>query len=240
MRLDGTTPRAGFLTLGLLLAPLFFTHKAQADVISATDRGNYSVLGTHAPGSTNYFAGRFLLMEHRNFFVFDLSGITDPIASARLNLFNPSGRILNGYTSPDATETFVLYDVTTPAAILTSGTGGFAAFGDLGNGTVLGNVIMSAADNGQFVSVEFNQDGLNALNASAGGTFVVGGRLQTLSGGLNNEYVFGWTGTQPMSSTTLEYETVETPEPATLAMVGLGVLAAGAVGAGRRIRRIHA
>lgn len=42
--------------------------------------------------------------EKRNYFAFDLSGISDPITSATLKLPLPLG----GYDSPDATETFII------------------------------------------------------------------------------------------------------------------------------------
>jgi hypothetical protein len=102
--------------------------------------------GNHQPETHNYFVGdRFGVgRDFRNFFVFDLAGVTQPIASAKLALFVP---ILPepGYESPDPSENYELHDVVTPFATLLDGTGGVAAHADLGSGVVYGSRTMTAA-----------------------------------------------------------------------------------------------
>src|SRR5207244_7371103 len=52
--------------------------------------------------------------ELRDYFVFDLTSASQTILSAQLNLFNPA----NGYNSPDATETYTSFDVSTAISSL--------------------------------------------------------------------------------------------------------------------------
>lgn len=49
---------------------------------------------------------------YRNFLVFDLSSVDGPVVGAALQLFLPTG----SYLSPDGSETFVVYDVSTSIA----------------------------------------------------------------------------------------------------------------------------
>ncbi len=50
--------------------------------------------------------------------MFDLTGVTGFVVSASLELFNPDSAdaALKGYISPDATETYTPYDVSTSIA----------------------------------------------------------------------------------------------------------------------------
>src|SRR6476660_8910889 len=72
---------------------------AQVVLLSATNRGYYDNTGGRSPQSAtaNYSAGDARGLppcgqctnDIRNFFVFDLSGVTQPILSAQLELFMP-------------------------------------------------------------------------------------------------------------------------------------------------------
>src|SRR5439155_12677519 len=101
----------------------------------------------------------------------------------------------SGYSSPDATETFTLFDVSTPlGALRASGSGQTDIFNDLGSGASFGSQTVSPTDNGngngKYVSVSLNDGGLAALNAARGGLAAVGGALTTLAG-TADQYVFG-------------------------------------------------
>src|SRR5947207_11973228 len=87
---------------------------AQTVTISHTDRGWYNNTGFHNPSNPNYVVGG----DYNNFFVFDLSGVTQPIASAKLALYVPSALAGPGYSSPDPSENYELHDVTTSIATL--------------------------------------------------------------------------------------------------------------------------
>src|SRR5581483_9123257 len=137
------------------------THNAAAALvqINALDTGFYNQNGAHIPTNQTYIAGQFSGVQDRDFFVFDLSGVSGIITAATLNLYNPGnlGPCCNGYVSPDASETFTLYDVTTPTATLVAGgTGLVPVFDDLGSGTVLGQRQVSAADNDTVIPISLN------------------------------------------------------------------------------------
>src|SRR5207249_1794388 len=101
----------------------------------------------------NYKAGLFGTLEYRDYFVFDLSSVIEPIVGAQLNLWNPPFN----FSSLDPTETYTLFDVSTPLASLqASGSGLTGFFGDLGTGTSYGAQAVSAASNGGIVSVSLN------------------------------------------------------------------------------------
>ena len=224
------------LAAALLLGPL--APASRADLVTSADRGRYTDAGAHTPTNPNYTTG-FVnnLGELRSFFTFDLAGVTGPITSARLLLRNVAF-LGSPYNSPDPTETFSLFDVLTPTAALTNGTGGVAAFNDLGTGVDYGTRVISPADNGQLVMVELNGDGVAALNAAAGagGTFALGGALATIDGAVGNRLTQSvFTGTTGASTVSLEFEVAAVPEPTSLALLGLA--AVGAFGGARLKRR---
>jgi len=166
--------------------------------ITASDRGWYNQTGLHTPSNLNYitgFGGTDIGgddLVYRNFFVFDLADSPFPYTSATLRLAMPTP---NGYVSTEASETYTLYDVTTPIASLVAGTGGVSAFEDLGSGVVYGTATLTAADMGTVVSIALNAAGLAAINAADGGLWAIGGSL-------------------PIAVV---------PEPASLALVALGL-----------------
>jgi hypothetical protein len=219
-----------------LLPLLLFGQTAVALIIPATDTGWYLDDGTHDPDNVNFVTGvatdgivSQIPTEFRNFFVFDLSGV-GPVSSVTLRayLITEFGFGGPGYLSPDATETWGLFDVTTMLGDLTGGTGGIGAFADLGGGIAYGQAIVSAADMGSFIEVSLNADALASIG-SAGGLWAVGGRLLTL-GGADPEVIFAFSHDEPW----VELEvTRAVPAPATL------YLSAFALGALYWLRRSH-
>jgi hypothetical protein len=159
-------------------------------IFSAVDSGWYRVDGAHTASNESYMVGSLAGTEFRNWFVFDLSTLTDTAVAATLRVSNP----IDGYSSTDATEIYSTFDVLTNATTLRSdhasgSAEGSAIFGDLGGGLGYGDRTVSAADNGTLVSVALNTDAVLAINAAAS-TFAIGGRLTTLDGSTLNSEVF--------------------------------------------------
>lgn len=198
---------------------------AQTVFINFTDRGSYTETGFHNPSNPNYVVGDnrgfpSACGDCRNFFVFDLSSVVQPIASAKLALFVPSSLSGPGYVSADPSENYELHDVTTSIATLLAGTGGVAAHADLGTGVVYGSQTMTAADMGSVVEITLNPAAVAALD-SATGLIGIGGSFTTLDGLANNEYTFGTSG----SITDLSQLRITlVPEPSTLLLLGIGAI----------------
>jgi hypothetical protein len=129
----------------------------------------------------------------RNFFVFDLASVVQPIASAKLALFVPSALSGPGYNSPDPSENYEVHDVTTSIATLVAGTGGVAAYNDLAGGNVYGSRTMTAADMGTLVEVTLSPAAIADLDAATR-LIGIGGSLTTLDGVANSEFTFGSSG----------------------------------------------
>ncbi len=151
--------------------------------VEAADRGWYQEAGTHGPTNTNYLTGfaddGTSEQAFRSFFVFSIPALApgETILSAELRLDNPNG----GYVSPDATETLQFHQVSTPIGTLTAGTGGTAAYTDLGDGTVFGSRTVSGADDGTAIVVPLNSAFISQVTAAAGSQLAVGGQLTTLA-----------------------------------------------------------
>jgi hypothetical protein len=190
-------------------------------VLSATDKGWYDNTGFHQAGNPNYAVGQCQncgpgVSAFRDYFVFDLSGVSGPITDATLSIGNPpNGFHVLKVSNPSAgydvgpPALWTLYDVSTPIGSLTADqTSATSIFTDLGTGVSFGSKLVTGALNAMQVMLSLNASGLAALNAAVGGQFAVGGKLSHTAG--------------------------EVPEPATWTMMILG---AGAVGAAVRRRR---
>ncbi|MCD4727115.1 MAG: PEP-CTERM sorting domain-containing protein [Pirellulales bacterium] len=221
--------------LGAVALLLLLVGIAQAETVTldASDRGWYlqdnSDTGHHDPDVHNYMVGRYtatLTSEFRNFYVFDLTDITDNITSATLKV-----NVL-GITG---SETYELYHVETSVGDLTAGGSNLGdIFADLGSGTAYGSreILYSEADT--YVEISLDADFLSDAN-DASGMFAIGGALTTLDTGTADEYVFGYYGERSLSYSQLVVETI--PEPGTIVLLLTGVAAMFAFTRGRRMRR---
>lgn len=200
---------SGSLALAVPTGSIFFSSTGPADgsnvqlilnggaPINSADSGWYDSTGVHDPNNTNYIAG--LCSDcggpvFRNFFVFNIPTAAIVTATLNLNTFT--------YDSTNPFETYTLFDITTDLNTLLGGTGGIAAYNDLGSGTVYGTRDYTAPDANQFRSITLNAAAIAALQASAGGTFALGGALDS-----------------PQT----------TPEPVTISLLGLSLVALIAV-----------
>jgi hypothetical protein len=159
--------------------------------LNAVASGFYAGSGVHTAG--NYAAGWFAgssSVETRDYFVFDLTNVPGTIVAAYLRVSTaPEGSVRFG--SEDPSETFTLFAVTTPIATLTGGSGGTAAFTDLGAGTTYGSVVATKAL-GATVDVAMNGSGIAFLQANRQ-PVAMGGAITTLAKGAASEFLFNAT-----------------------------------------------
>ncbi|MEO0971929.1 MAG: hypothetical protein AAFX85_02455 [Pseudomonadota bacterium] len=182
--------------------------------IAAFDVGWCNEQGNHTPTNLNYLVGFDSVNEVRNFFVFDLSDVDGEIVEASLRIYNP----VDGLRTDEGVETYRVVDVSTDVETLRNGTGGVAAFDDLGSGTVLGEANALVRDINQTITVPLNADGLAALNA-AEGEVALGGFLPNVNDSdVPIEYLFGFsTGTAGLARLVLRTEN----DPVALSAVGV-------------------
>jgi PEP-CTERM motif len=201
-------------------------------LIDATDAGWYDSSGLHIAATTNYIAGTDGAARFRDFFVFDLTDIRDPVSSATLRIWTGDVR--------GSSNAFSFYDVSTPVDVLVRGGMGLkAVFEDLGTGEVLGGQYKLASDDSNmFPDFVLNEVGVTNLNAAVGGLWAIGGD------GVGDGFVFGNTSLRNIEelgavqkesmllqaqsewSVRLLVETgsVPVPEPGTNALLALAAL----------------
>ena len=129
----------------------------------------------------------FNFPPHRNWFIFDLSGISMPVGSAFLRLENPQA---TGYLSDDSTEAYVLHEVSIHIATILARLGGASVYLDLGDGPIFGSYQASASDNSSLLEIHLNQIAVAGINSHLGGLCAVGGEIATLDEADNQERLF--------------------------------------------------
>ena len=234
------------VALASLVACFAFEVRADVLVINETYSGWYRSAGTNnedlgggsSPGLLNYAVGRTDPSDTiRNYFVFDLTGVTglETLAVAQLSIFSPISSLPSfgsGYGSPDPSETYTLYGVSTDPGLLGIERGVFI-FDDLGTGPLLGSVnVTLASSNGLRVVIDLNAAGIAAIQ-QANGLFAFGGALTTLDPNrTTDEFIFGDTGGPNGAQLVLSGSRVTVPEPAMLTF--LSVALSGVVAVRRR------
>jgi hypothetical protein len=156
-----------------------------ASTLTATNTGWYTDAGMHSSDNPNYIAGvcgssDFCAGDdviRNDYFVFDLSHFTDTILSATMSMLQnplPSG----GYISSAPFITFTNYDVSTAfSSLVADQTSAASTYTDLGSGVIYAQTNILSTSDGTTVNINFNVDGLAALNASRGGNFATGGSV---------------------------------------------------------------
>jgi len=179
-------------------------------VLDATNTGWYDQTG-FSENAGNYIAGVCGSsdacvgdnLDANDYFVFDLSDVSGAITSAELSIGNPT----SGYISPNPSETFNVWDVSTPiSTLIASNTGQVGIYNDLGSGNLYGSTSVSLADDGNQVLVNLGAQALADIQAAEGNSFAVGG----------------------------EVDPAGVPEPTSMLLLGAGLAALMTVG--RRLR----
>ena len=223
-------------SLGLAMF-IGFAQSAPAATLDAVALGGYNNQGVSV-FVDNYFTGWGCCggggyRENRSYFVFDVTDIDEAIVAATLIIEQPPA----GYASPSATEDYRVGAVSVDLATIVNGTGGLAAFDDLGTGALYGAVPVDDSSEDSTVSVPLNATALIDLN-SAAGLFAIGGRLTSLirTSGVD-EFTFGFSNVQGNVNTAyLQIETAPVPLPAALPLLA-GALSG--IGFAVRRRRRH-
>ncbi len=215
------------------------TARADTVVLDAVDSGIWNEDGAHNAAIKGYFVGTSSSGRNRNYFVFDLSGVTGLITDAALQVFNPAGGFAVG--SPSASVTYNVYDVTTPIPLLQTTIFGSVLvgepiFADLGSGVLYGSRAVSVADNNTVINLSLNAAAVTALNNAGGGLFAFGGRLLPDGTAITPFGLFIGTEFNP-GSRQLVLTTTAVPEPATMILLGTGLASVGAAVRKRRKAR---
>lgn len=240
-RLAAVLPLVAPALIGALV-----TSSAHAVEITSTFSGGIHAGGGTTPGFMNYYVGYAVPstpVERRNYFIFDLADVHEPVVSATLKLYLPGGPSLPlGYISSDPTEDYRLTGSTFHWTAFASAFGGMgspamldAMFGTMGDGPIYGVTVLSVDDGGTDVEIELSAAAIATINASLGSHFLVTGRLTDLHPAVPGtppaELAFAYTDIPHPLMPMPRLELVGVPAPAS-AMIGL--LAAGSVSTRRR------
>ena len=152
-------------------------------VVNFSVKGTFTNFGQNnaafhaAPGNT--FVGLSNQAIHRNYFVFDLAGVTDNVTAAHFVVHSPFG----SYISPDPTETWTIFDYSSDIAILQNQSSiSVPAYNDLGSGTVYGSVVVSESSEAFLVAINLNNDAITNINNTRGNKLALGGAITTING----------------------------------------------------------
>ena len=214
-----------------LLMALSATGVSAATTVSS-DNGWYDIDGVHTPSNTNTYTGELGRLLN-SFYAFDLTGMAT--ASAITISFFANG----SFVTDTGSETVGLYDYTGSMNSLLNGTGGTAAFADLGSGKLLGQHTITGVSSSPMplFTVALSSDFVaqyNAALASADKRIALGAKLQTVTLGGASEAMWSSSNLRPAAQLNITEGVPAVPEPATWAMMLFGI---GMIGAAMRKRK---
>lgn len=176
--------------------------------LSPVDHGWYGVDGFHDPSNDSFSVGLCVPCVHgpelRNWFAFDISSLSTPVTSLSLTLSTWAVKLPG--------VTYYAYDFRGSVPSLLSGSGGLAAFADLGSGASFGQRTYFSADANLVRTVTLNAAAIGSLNNA-----VLAGQSLWAFGG----------STSPV------------PEPSSQLMAAVGACVVGAAAWRKRSRRAY-
>jgi len=147
-------------------------------------RGWHSSGGGHSSTNDNTLTGESSSF-YNSYVVFALTGFTaSSIQGVTLEIQ------LEQYTTADATETFSVWDVTTPSTTVESTASDINIYNDLMTGTKYATMTTTAAQLNTILSVPLDAQAASAATQKLNGDFVLGIHLDTTPGWIR----FGHTG----------------------------------------------
>lgn len=206
----------------VLLSGVSLPLSAAAQSIPTSDNGWYSSAGNHTPGNTNTLTGDCCPgTDYNSFYVFSLAGLS-PVTSLSITFVGGNGL----FVTDTGTETIDLFDYTGSVASLVGGTGGVAAYNDLGSGTQLGTHSITAASDTPMpeFTVALSSAFVTQFNtaiANGDSSIALGASLSTVLLGDDVEDSFWWSSSR-VPAAFLNLNPGAVPEPGTWAMMLLG------------------
>lgn len=160
-------------------------------VASQLDRGWYNAVGEAAPTNAAFGVGGNYTVgmtgsEVRNFFIFQIPQIAEPIIGAELVLYVTAPED-GGYVSPDGSETLVLYSLDYFSVDVLrrrdTNEANVAVYEDLGDGTPYSSPAdFTPTNQNSEVAIPLNDAFLNAVTNRLGASIALGGRLTSIRG----------------------------------------------------------
>ncbi|MDG3003304.1 PEP-CTERM sorting domain-containing protein [Paludisphaera mucosa] len=203
------------IALGLMLAFQPLGAKAETIIVDWSRSGSFYDGGRSENLFDNYEVGSGI--GAKNWFVFDLSGLSGRIVSATFRV--ASGEILGG-------GNYQVYDVQTPVADLVQTYGQWnpnqAIYDELATGTAYGSIDLDWFTNGHTdVDIALSAGAVADMNDANG--------LWALSGAFTGHYAMNYTrDAANHRQLILEVSSATAvPEPTSLAMLGAGIVAVG-------------
>ncbi|MBU1825980.1 MAG: PEPxxWA-CTERM sorting domain-containing protein [Alphaproteobacteria bacterium] len=206
---------------------------ASAATTVSSDNGWYDSAGLHTPSNVNTYTGENGNRLLNSFYAFDLTGMAS--ASAITITFFANGI----FQTETGSETVGLYDYAGSMNSLLNGTGGTAAFADLGSGKLLGQHTITGVSSSSMplFTVSLSSDFVaqyNAALASADKRIALGAKLQTVTLGGAEDAMWSFSGLRPAAQLNITEGVPAVPEPATWAMMLFGI---GMIGAAMRKKK---